>query len=137
MMKTYSEMALYRTLKDRFAYLKLDGYVGRETFGGHRFLNQKFYNSPEWRSFRNRVIMRDGGFELGVEPFEINGKIYIHHINPITIDDIINRSSCLFDLDNAISCSFGLHEAIHYGDLKYLDKFKLVRRTENDTCPWK
>lgn len=137
MTKTYSELITFLTLSERFNYLRLQGSVGRETFGGHRYLNQKLYNSQEWRSFRARVIVRDMGCELGLDGFPISGPVYIHHLNPITIDDISSRSSSIFDLNNVICCSYNMHQAIHYGDEKIVKGYMLNERSKNDTCPWK
>lgn len=135
--KTYSELLNLSTFKDRYNYLKLNGQVGKDTFGFDRYLNQKFYKSPEWLSVRRKVIIRDNGCDLGISGREINKqKILIHHINPITKDDIINRSSKLFDMDNLICTTKKTHDAIHYGDENSLTK-DLVIRTKNDTCPWR
>lgn len=135
--KSYSDLILLPTFEERFRYLKLDGIVGEDTFGFRRWLNQTLYRSKEWRSFRDRVIARDNGCDLGVEGFEIYGTALIHHINPITYDDVINRSSCLFDMNNAITTVLDTHNAIHYGDEKFLSRNKVVSRTPNDTCPWR
>ena len=137
MIRTYNELAALHNLSDRFRYLKLDGAVGNLTFGGHRELNQIFYRSPEWRTFRNRVILRDHGCELGLEPFEILTPIYIHHLNPLTVEDIVNRSPNLFDMNNAVCCSYDMHQAIHYGDLSVVSRYSLDERHAGDTCPWK
>lgn len=136
MIRTYSEMITYKTFLERFRYLVLNGQVGVSTFGHDRFLNQTFYRSPEWRKTRQRVIIRDEGRDLGVEGYEIHGNIYVHHINPITAEDIENRDSKLFDLDNLICVSHNTHEAITYGCEDLLPTDPIVRRP-NDTCPWK
>lgn len=134
---TYSELSSFTTLEDRYKYLRLAKQVGDSTFGGHRFLNQDFYQSKEWRQLRNKIIARDNGFELGLEPYEITGGIYIHHINPITIDDLVNHSRIVVDPENLISVSFEMHQAIHYGDDRLLDIYKNKGRSPNDMCPWK
>ena len=134
--RTYSELITIPDYLDRFEYLKLGGAVGRATFGHDRYLNQILYNSYEWRQFRRAVIMRDNGCDLGHPDFEIVGKIYIHHIDPLTIDDILARHPKIFDMDNVICCSFDTHNAIHYGDQDLLVTGPLVR-LPNDTCPWK
>lgn len=134
--KTYSTLIQFLTFEERFEYLKLKGRVGAITFGGHRELNQTFYRSDDWLSFRNDVIIRDGGCDLGDPDRPIHGKIYIHHLNPLTVDDILHRSSALFDLENVICTSFKTHQAIHYGDASLLPSI-IVERTPNDTCPWR
>lgn len=136
MIKSYSQLSLLDTFEKRFVYLKIDGTVGVETFGGHRYVNQKFYTSDEWKSTRREVIIRDQGCDLGVEGYPISGKILIHHIEPITIEDILNRCPCVFDLDNLVCVSLDTHNAIHYSDAKLLSK-NLVERRKNDTCPWR
>lgn len=134
--KTYSELITLPTFKERFRYLKLDGQVGIETFGFDRYLNQTLYCSPEWKRFRRDIILRDNGCDLACEGYEIVGKILIHHINPLTIDDVINRDPKIFDPENVISTTLNTHNAIHYGDESLLVMEPVVR-TKNDTCPWK
>lgn len=136
-LKTYSELSRLRTLEERFRYLQLNGVPTNPTFGGRRLLNQTFYQSPEWRKVRRDVILRDNGCELGLEPFTIPGIVYIHHLNPITYEDILARDGKLLDPDNLICVSFDMHEAIHYGDAEVLKTYQLISRTPNDTCPWK
>ena len=134
--KTYSELITIPTFEERFEYLKLDGQVGVETFGFNRYLNQAFYKSDEWLSMRDYVITRDNGCDLGMEGYEIYGRILIHHINPITKDDIIQRSRNLLDPENLITTVKRTHDAIHYGDSNLLMKAPIERR-KNDTCPWR
>lgn len=134
--KSYSAVILLPTLEERFEYLKLKGRVGAETFGYDRYLNQILYHDPEWRRIRNEVIIRDNGCDLGVEGHEIKGRILVHHINPITIDDVKLRRYCVFDLDNLICTSHDTHNAIHYGDANLLPK-NPIERKPNDTCPWR
>ena len=136
MTKSYLEMIQLPTFEERYEYLKLGGLVGEETFGYDRYLNQVLYRSPEWKRFRRDIILRDNGCDLACDGYDIIGKILIHHINPITIDDITNRSSCLFDPNNVISTSLNTHNAIHYGDAELLTTGP-IERTKNDTCPWK
>lgn len=135
-MKTYSELLLLPTLEERFDYLKLDGSVGTDTFGFDRYLNQSLYRSQKWRSLRNYVISRDNGNDLGVEGYEIRGRILIHHIEPLTLDDVMSMSGKIFDMDNLICVSHQTHNAIHYGDSALLPKNPIERRP-NDTSPWK
>ncbi len=135
-MKGYSELSALKTFKERFDYLKLDGVIGHSTFGSHRYLNQALYTSPEWKKVRNKVIIRDNGCDLGIAGREISGKIYIHHIIPISPEDVVNRSPLLFSLDNLICTSQMTHEAIHYGDESLLF-CGLVERKPNDTSPWR
>lgn len=134
--KLYSVVILLPTLEERFEYLKLSGKVGAETFGYDRYLNQILYHDPEWRRIRNDVIIRDNGCDLGVEGHKIHGRILVHHINPITVDDVKLRRHCVFDLDNLICTSHDTHNAIHYGDVNLLPK-NPIERKPNDTCPWK
>lgn len=134
--KTYSEMIALPTFIERYRYLRLGGRVGEETFGFDRWLNQKFYKDPEWLSVRNKVIIRDNGCDLGMEGHEIYGKILVHHINPITKEDILRRSRTLFDPENLICTIKNTHDAIHYGDESLLIIAPTIR-TRNDTCPWK
>ena len=134
--KTYSELITIPTFEERFEYLKLDGQVGVETFGFNRYLNQAFYKSDEWLSIRDYVIARDNGCDLGMEGYEIYGRILIHHINPITKDDIIQRSRILLDPENLITTVKRTHDAIHYGDSNLLMRAPIERR-KNDTCPWR
>lgn len=134
--RTYSELITFDSYEDRFNYLRLDGLIGETTFGFDRYLNQIFYKSPEWKRTRDIIIVRDKGCDLGVEGYEIRGKILIHHINPITLEDIRNRSYKLFDPENLITTVMMTHNAIHYGDDSLLVKAP-VERKPNDTCPWK
>lgn len=134
--RTYSELITIPDYLDRFEYLKLGGAVGKDTFGHDRYLNQILYNSYEWRRFRRDVIMRDNGCDLGHPDFEIVGTIYIHHIDPLTIEDVLARHPKIFDMDNVICCSLDTHNAIHYGDKDLLTTGPIVR-LPNDTCPWK
>lgn len=134
--RSYSELICLPTFRERFQYLKLDGKIGEETFGFQRWLNQELYHSREWLSFRDKVIIRDNGCDLGVEGYEIFGSVLIHHINPITYEDIINRNPCVFDLENVICTQLSTHNAIHYGDEGLLIASP-VQRSQNDTCPWR
>lgn len=135
--RTYSELITLPTHVERFNYLKLGGRVGADTFGFDRYLNQKFYHDdPRWRSVRDTVIIRDNGCDLGVEGYEIHGKIIVHHMNPITMDDIINKREWIYDPEFLICTVHNTHNAIHYGDEKLLIKGP-IERTPNDTCPWK
>lgn len=135
-MKTYTELIKIKNFEDRFNYLSLTGIVGEATFGGHRYLNQILYKSPEWKQIRKEVILRDNGCDLAHDDYQIHGQILIHHINPISIDDILERRYCVFDLDNLICTSFRTHQAIHYGTEDLLPKDPAVRR-KNDTCLWR
>lgn len=134
--RSYSELITIPTFEERFRYLKLDGRVGEETFGFDRYLNQIFYKSNEWLRVRDLVIVRDNGCDLGIEGREIYGRILIHHMNPITIDDIAKRSKYLLDPEYLITTVKNTHDAIHYGDDSLLIKLP-IERTRNDTCPWK
>ena len=135
--RTYSELITLPTFKERFEYLRLDGSVGKETFGFDRQLNQMLYQrSPRWKKSRDIVIIRDNGCDLGIEGHEIHGKIIVHHMNPITIDDILNDRDWIYDPEFLISTIHNTHNAIHYGDESLLITAPIVR-TKNDTCPWK
>ena len=134
--KTYSELITIPTFKERYEYLRLKGLVGEETFGYDRYLNQSFYKSREWMDIRDYVIIRDNGCDLGMPGHEIHGRILIHHINPITKEDILRRSKFLLDPEYLISTIKTTHDAIHYGDENLLMDEPIVR-TKNDTCPWR
>lgn len=134
--RTYSELIKIPTFKDRFEYLRLDGKVGEETFGFDRYLNQIFYKSPEWKAVRDFVIIRDQGCDLAMEGHEIFGRILVHHMNPIRIEDIVNRSKYLLDPEYLICTIKNTHDAIHYGDGSLLITGP-IERTKNDTCPWR
>lgn len=135
-LRTYSELVTLPTFEERFRYLKLDGEVGMETFGFDRYLNQLFYKSPEWKSVRNQIIIRDGGCDLGIQGREIYGRILIHHMNSLTVDNILKRSDLLLNPEYLICTIKRTHDAIHYGD-EMLLMADPVERTKNDTCPWK
>ena len=134
--KCYSELMLLPTFQARYQYLRLNGEVGKETFGFDRYMNQFFYRSPEWRRVRDLVITRDEGCDLGVPGREIFGRIIIHHMNPIRPEDIRNRSELLLDPGYLITTIHDTHLAIHYGDGHLLIQEPIERRP-NDTCPWK
>lgn len=135
--KTYSQLIQLPTFEERFRYLKLDGVVGEETFGFDRYLNQVFYSSTEWKKFRRDIIVRDMGCDLGIEDREIGGLIMIHHLNPISLEDILKRNvEVLLNPENVICASANTHRAIHYGDENLLIKAP-IERTKNDTCPWR
>ena len=134
--KTYSELIQFPTFIERYRYLKIGGRVGEDTFGHDRYLNQALYSSYEWKRFRREIILRDNGCDLGCEDRELYEKILIHHINPITIEDVIRRDPKIFDPENVISTSHITHNAIHYGDESLLFT-ELIERRPNDTCPWR
>lgn len=134
--RTYTELSKLDTFEERYRYLRLDGRVGDETFGFDRYLNQMFYRSQRWKAIRDSVIIRDNGCDLGVEGYEIHGRILIHHMNPITIKDIERESAFLLDPEYLITTVHNTHNAIHYGDENLLIKVP-VERSKNDTCPWK
>lgn len=136
MIRTYSELVSLPTFKERYEYLRLNGSVGLDTFGFDRYLKQEFYRSKEWKSIRDQVIIRDNGCDLGVDGYEIYGRIVIHHMNPILQTDILDRTQLLLDPDYLICTTHATHNAIHYGDEGLLPR-EPVERTRNDTCPWK
>ena len=135
--KTYSELLKLKTFKERYEYLKLDSTVGEETFGFDRYINQMFYKSDDWKRVRNYVITRDNGCDLGMPDRKIvDSVILVHHMNPITKEDIINKNEILLDPEYLITTIKSTHDAIHYGDESLLAE-DLVIRSKNDTCPWK
>lgn len=133
--KSYSEMMKLKSFEDRYNYLKLPGYIGDATFGGHRKLNQRFYKSPEWKSVREQVLIRDNGCDLAVEGMYIYGRGIIHHINPISINDLLENRDVLYDLENLVLTSFKTHNSIHYGT-NDISNDLLLERKPNDTKPW-
>lgn len=135
-MKTYEEMMRLPTYGDRLLYLRIGGEVGKKTFGDERWLNQKFYTSYEYRRMRDYIIVRDNGCDLADPncPIPEDEIIIIHHIKPITIDDIRHASSFLLDPNNLVCCSDTTHKKIHYG---YVETEPWMPRIPNDTCPWK
>lgn len=135
MIKTYSEAIAIPDYYERYQYLKLQGLVGEETFGSLRFLNQKLYDSDEWKKFRRKVILRDDGNDMAVDGFNIPGRAIVHHINPITAEDIINKNPKVFDLENVILVSHNTHEAIHYGNESLLP-IEYKEREPGDTLLW-
>ena len=135
--KTYSELVTFPTFEERFKYLQLfDGHVGEDTFGYDRYLNQQFYKTCEWRNLRDKLIVRDNGCDLGVDGYEIHGRIIIHHLNPISKNDIISQTDFLTNPEYLICTTHNTHNAIHYGDENLLIKGP-IERTKNDTCPWR
>lgn len=135
MHRSYAELKRLDSIEERFEYLALYGDVGRSTFGFDRYLNQQFYASKQWRDVRYAVIARDNGCDLGVDDYEISGRIYIHHLNPMTVADITNGNSCILDLDNLIATTHQTHNAIHYGDGSLLKRDPIERRP-GDTKLW-
>lgn len=135
--RTYSELVKLNTFEERFMYLRLDGVVGIDTFGFDRYLNQHFYKTPEWKRTRDIVIMRDNGCDLGIDEEIIFGKIIIHHINPISIDDIKLSKDYILDPEFLICTSLKTHNAIHYSDDSILYNRQPVIRKPNDTIPWR
>ena len=134
--RTYSELIKLPTFEERFDYLRLDGVVGKDTFGFDRYLNQQFYRSSEWKRIRNQVIVRDNGCDLGIDEYEIHGRILIHHMNPISIEDLQHMSDLLMNPEQLICVSHLTHNAIHYGDESLIVTAPIERR-QNDTCPWR
>ena len=134
--KTYSELIELPTFRERFEYVRLNGRVGEDTFGAERYLNQLFYKTKEWRQFRNQIIFRDHACDLAHPDYELLDMIIIHHLNPITKEDILDRAESLLDPENAICVAPMTHQAIHYGDGSLLCLEPIVRRPY-DTCPWR
>lgn len=136
MIKTYTELLTFSTFEDRFHYLRLDGRIGEETFGFDRYFNQRFYRSREWKDIRNFIIARDKGCDLAIPDREIYDQIFIHHMNPINIQDIRNSTEYLLDPEYLISVSKLTHDAIHYGDESILISSSPVIRCTGDTKLW-
>lgn len=134
--RTYSELSKLTTFEERYRYLRLGGHVGEETFGFDRWINQMFYKDPEWLKIRDEVIIRDNGCDLGIEGREIYSRIIVHHMNPITKADILDRSEFLLDPEYLICTVKNTHDAIHYGDENLLITLPM-ERSVNDTCPWR
>lgn len=135
-MKTYSELSKLKTFNERFEYLKLDGSIGIQTFGDERYLNQVLYNSREWRRVRDKVIIRDGGCDLGMEGFDIHGRAIVHHMNPIALDQVLERDPIVFDPEYLITTWHDTHNALHYGNKDMMLLREPVERKRGDTCPW-
>ena len=137
-MRTYSELITLPTWEERYNYLKLDGSVGTETFGFDRYLNQDFYRSRLWREIRTHVVVRDMGNDLGVNGMPIQGKIIIHHMNPIRLKDLTHENDYILNPEYLICVSHRTHNNIHYGvDLDPYRDLRIVERTPGDTCPWR
>lgn len=136
MTRSYSELSRLKSFEERYAYLRMGGVVGQATFGFDRYMNQWFYQLGRWKSARQKVIIRDNGCDLGVEGYEIHHKILVHHINPITVEDVEAERGELFDPEFLICTSFDTHQAIHYGDEPLLPTAPIIR-TRHDTCPWR
>ena len=134
-MKSYSELSKLKTFEERFKYLELSKNRFDDTYGELRYVNQSLYSSYRWKKVRDKVIIRDSGCDLGVSGHDIRGRIEIHHINPLTLEDIVEGKRCVFDLENLICVSKRTHDAIHYLDQRVL--IKPNERRPNDTCPWR
>ena len=133
--RTYRELSRLQTFEDRFEYLSLDGIVGNPTFGSERYLNQRFYTSSEWKSVRNFVIARDLGLDLGVEGYEIYDRIVIHHMNPMTPEEVVHGDQNILDPEFLITTTHNTHNAIHFGNASLLPKLNVERRP-GDTKLW-
>lgn len=136
--KTYDELITLKSFEERFDYLRCSSTIGEDIFGYNRYLNQIFYRSPEWRNFRNKIIVRDNGCNMALREYPIYGLIVIHHINPITMEDIVNRNfEVLLNPENVICVSDETHKLIHYGDISVIDQMAIGDRSPNDMNPWK
>lgn len=139
MKRTYTKLISIEDFYERFRYLQCHSDVGVQTFAGSRWLNQTLYRSKEWKEFRDDIIARDEGYELaffGDDTYSIRGQIYVHHLNPLTKEQVLNRDPCIFDPENVVCCSHRVHNAIHYGDESLLPEI-WVQRYANDTIPWR
>lgn len=137
MIRTYSELMLLPTFEDRYKYLRLGSKVGEDTFGLERYLNQILYRSKRWRSIRNEVIVRDDGCDLAIKDRPIFDKILVHHLNPITLEQIEDEDPDIFDPEYLVCTSHQTHNAIHYGDSSFLIPSSFAERSKYDTCPWR
>lgn len=135
--KGYNELSSLSTFAERYEYLRSNNQVCKSTFGYDRYLNQKFYNSAEWKSIRDKIIVRDNGCDMGLKDYPIKGKIYIHHIEPLTLDDISCNSYKMLDPNNLVCVSLATHNAIHYGDDTIVKDKNIQERSKNDMCPWR
>ena len=136
MIRCYTDLSKFNIFDERFDYLKLTGRVGEATFGRYRYLNQLLYESDDWKKVRDKVIIRDNGCDLGIDGMEVRHCIFIHHMNPITVQDVLGHRPEVYDPEFLICCSRATHNGIHYGD-KTLLPGRQITRTPNDTCPWK
>ena len=136
MTRCYTDLIQLPTFKERYEYLRLTGIVGRDTFGFDRYLNQKFYHSAEWKKIRRDVIIRDEGRDLAMEGYELQDNIFIHHMNPMVPEDLINVPEWILNPEYLVCVSKRTHDAIHFGDASILPQLPM-ERTPNDTCPWK
>ena len=135
--RTYSELIKLETFEERFHYLELSGTVGAETFGFDRYLNQNFYTSDEWKRLRNQIIIRDNGCDLGVPGYDIHTVILIHHMNPISVKDVLAHNDLLINPEYLITTRLSTHNGIHYGDDSVLQSYSVIERRPGDTCPWR
>ena len=135
--RTYSELIKLETFEERFRYLELSGTVGAETFGFDRYLNQNFYTSDEWKRLRNQIIIRDNGCDLGVSGYDIHTVILIHHMNPISVKDVLAHNDLLINPEYLITTRLSTHNGIHYGDDSILQSYSVIERRPGDTCPWR
>ena len=135
--RTFTELSKLQTFNERFDYLMLKGKIGIESFGYDRYLNQMLYTSQRWRSLRDRILIRDNGMDLGLDGYPIYGRAIIHHLNPITVDDILMESSDVFNPEYLVCVSHKTHNAIHYGDENYKRTLQVTERRPNDTIPWR
>lgn len=135
--RTYTELCKLKTFDERFNYLMLKGKVGLETFGYDRYLNQLLYTSPKWKKLRDEIIIRDSGSDLGLADYPIYGRVIVHHINPITVDDVMEYREDVFNPEYLICTSHKTHNALHYGFEDYTRTLQVVERTPNDTIPWR
>ena len=135
--RTYTELSKLKTFDERFKYLLLHGKIGIESFGYDRYLNQIFYKSPQWKKLRDQIILRDNGSDLGLSDYPILGRVMIHHLNPITVDDVLDGNPDVFNPEYLICTSHKTHNAIHYGMEDYIREYNLTVRKPNDTIPWR
>lgn len=137
MIRTYSELIEFDTVRERFEYLRLDGSVGEATFGYDRWMNQQFYRSPQWKSVRRDVLIRDNGFDMAIEGLDAGRRPIIHHMNPLSVEDVRHERSTNLDPEFLITVSLQSHNAIHYGDESLLPATEFVERSPYDTAPWR
>ena len=135
MTKSYLELSRLETFEERYEYLRIGGVIGQATFGFERYLNQTLYHSTEWLHTKRGIVLRDNGCDLGIPGLDIRSGLLVHHINPLSMEDLEDGADCIFDPNNLITTTLATHNAIHYGNSSLLPRVPVVRR-RNDTCPW-
>ena len=136
MLRCYTDLIKLKTMEERFEYLKLNGKVGEEVFGYMRYLNQRFYHEADWLDVKDQVVLRDKGCDLGMPGWEIQGHVYVHHMNPVTVEQLLAKDPIALDPEYLITCSYNMHQAITWGNALLIPR-PIAERRPGDTCPWK